>query len=66
MLEYNVWLSINVANVGSLNAARLAHVPSPVLEVAAVKSKALEEEVQEKKLGSMLVCHDSDWSCLSC
>ncbi|MCJ1400330.1 Mismatch repair protein msh3 [Xylographa trunciseda] len=34
-----------------LNVARLANVPSSVLEVAAVKSKELEDAAQVKKLG---------------
>ena len=52
MFDAKSWQS-RVANVGRLNVARLANVPSSVLEVAAVKSKELEEEVQEKKLGNM-------------
>ncbi|KAI9877021.1 MAG: Mismatch repair protein msh3 [Pleopsidium flavum] len=36
-----------------LNVARLAKVPETVLEVASVKSKELEEQMQEKKLGSL-------------
>ncbi|SLM33927.1 dna mismatch repair protein msh3 [Lasallia pustulata] len=36
-----------------LNVARLANVPPSVLVVAGIKSRELEDEVQEKKLGSI-------------
>ncbi len=36
-----------------LNVARLANVPNPVLEVAAVKSKELEHDVTEKHLNHL-------------
>ena len=36
-----------------LNVARLANVPEPVLEVAAVKSKELEYDVSEKRLDQL-------------
>ena len=38
-----------------LNVARLAKVPEAVLEVAAVKSKELEEQMQIKKLSNLFV-----------
>ena len=36
-----------------LNVARLANVPPAVLDLAAIKSKELEEEVQAKGLTSL-------------
>lgn len=36
-----------------LNVARLANVPEPVLDVAAIKSKELEHEASEKQLGHL-------------
>jgi DNA mismatch repair protein MSH3 len=36
-----------------LNVARLANVPKAVLEVAAVKSKELEESVEKRKVGNL-------------
>ena len=39
-----------------LNVARLANVPEPVLEVASVKSKELEEEAGRKALHYLYVC----------
>jgi DNA mismatch repair ATPase MutS len=41
--------------MNSLNVARLANVPKSVLEVAATKSKQLEEEDRAKGLASMYV-----------
>ena len=37
----------------SLNVARLANVPEPVLDVATVKSKELEEEAHERQLSHL-------------
>lgn len=36
-----------------LNVARLANVPESVLEVAAIKSKELEDEAERKSLGHL-------------
>ena len=36
-----------------LNVARLANVPKPVLDVAATKSKELEEGIAKKRLGHL-------------
>ena len=41
------------ANIDSLNVARLANIPDAVLEVAAVKSKQLEDEAHEKQLANL-------------
>lgn len=38
-----------------LNVARLANIPEPVLQLAAVKSKELEEEAQEKGMENLYV-----------
>ena len=37
----------------SLNVARLANIPQKVLDVAAVKSKALEDTMVRKKLANL-------------
>jgi len=38
-----------------LNVARLANIPEQVLEIAAVKSKELEEEAEKKSLDYLWV-----------
>lgn len=38
-----------------LNVARLANIPESVLQLAAVKSKELEEEAQEKGMENLYV-----------
>lgn len=41
-----------------LNVARLANIPEPVLQLAAVKSKELEEEAQSKGVENLYVDAD--------
>jgi DNA mismatch repair protein MSH3 len=36
-----------------LNVARLANVPKPVIDVAAVKSKELEQSIGKRKMENM-------------
>ena len=44
----------------SLNVARLANIPQKVLDVAAVKSDALEDMTVRKKLAGLYIDHGPD------
>lgn len=43
------------ANNGRLNVARLANIPKSVIDVAGIKSRALEESIKERKLAHLYV-----------
>ena len=51
MLSLQITLALLISH--RLNVARLANIPQPVLEVAAVKSKELENESYQKRLENM-------------